>query len=112
MILDNMPQSWRPSEENLLQALASERQSSWDEDYSMNVHQENGKEDEDEYDDLDSGDEEYGDLCYTSEVSAMADVYYESSDELLGLFMDSSSILPHSMTSPRKHVHFSDDDHI
>jgi len=99
-----MPQSWGPSEEDLLQALASERQPSWDE-----VHRNGGnEEDEEEYDDSDSGDEEYGDLFYASEVSAMADAYHETSDELLELFMDSSSALPRSITSPRKRVHFND----
>jgi hypothetical protein len=103
-----MPQSWGPSQTDLLQALASERQSSWDEDYPMDVHQDDGNE-EDEYDDSDSGDEEYGDLFYASEISAMTDAYRESSDELLGLFMNSSATLPYSMTSSRKRVHFSDD---
>ena len=108
----NMPQSWGPSEEDLLQALASERQPSWDEDHPMEVHQDDGnEEDEDEYDDSDSGDEEFGDLFHASEVSAMADAYRESSDELLGLFMDPSSTFSHSITSPRKRVRFSDGHH-
>jgi len=100
----DMPWSWGPSQEDLLQALASERQASGNKD-CMDVSQNGGDEDEDEYDDTDSGDEEYGDLIYASEVSAITDAYREScesSHELLGLFTDSSSALPINTTSSRK----------
>jgi hypothetical protein len=109
----DMPWSWGPSQEDLLQALASERQAGGNKDF-MDVFQDGGDEDEDEYDDPDSGDEEYGDLIYASEVSAIADAYHEScesSHELLGLFTNSSSTLPISTTS-RKRVRFSDNYHI
>jgi hypothetical protein len=75
----------------LLQALVSKRQASGNEDF-MDVSQDGGDE-EDEYDDPDSGDEEYGDLIYASEVSVIADAYHESCESSHEL-LDHLLILP------------------
>src|SRR5215510_7286926 len=61
----NMPKSWGPSDKDLLQALASDRHPTWNENDVMDVHHDGENEDgEDEYDDSDSDpdDEVYGDL--------------------------------------------------
>ena len=92
--------------------MASDQQASLNGDY-MDVHQDGGNEDdEDEYEDSDSGDEEYDDLLYASEASAIADAYHESSDELLGVFANHSYTLPVSATSPRKQARISDNHHV
>jgi hypothetical protein len=100
----NMPQSWGPSEEDLLKALESERQGSW----SMNKSMDTGEEDEDEYEDSESEDEEDGELFYASEMSALSDAYRQNSDQLLESF---SANLFHDHTlsstgSPRKRKHY------
>jgi len=70
-----MPQSWGPAEEDVLRTLIWEKQGSWDTDGVDGG--------EDDYNETDSEDEECGELFYASEVSAIADAYRESSDELL-----------------------------
>ena len=81
-----MPQSWGPAEEDVLTTLISERQASWDTDHvadDEDAINDNGEhEGEDDYNETDSEDEECGELFYASELSAIADAYRESSDEL------------------------------
>ena len=101
----NMPKSWGPSEEDLLEALEAERQGSW----SMNESMETDEEHEDEYDDSESEDEEDGELFYASEMSALSDAYHQNSDQWPGfssenLLLD-SHVLP-STSFPMKRKHY------
>ena len=98
----NMPQSWGPSDQDLLRALESERQGSW----SMNESMDTDEEHEDEYEDSESEDEEDGELLYASEMSALSDAYHQNSDQCFfseNLFHDHT--LP-STSSPRKRKHY------
>jgi hypothetical protein len=97
-----LPESWGPSEEDLLEALEAEHQGCW----SMNESMETDEEHEDEYDDSESENEEDGELFYASEMSALSDAYHQGSDQWLEFSSENLLHDSHSTSSPRKRKYY------